>query len=105
MAHVDPMVLRLQEAMQDSAPTLVEFYADWCPHCQAMMPIVAELRAKMGDRAHVIQIEGEEHEDLMREFHVDSYPTWIVFKDGQEAWRDGGEKPLSELEDMVRRFI
>lgn len=94
----------LSRYLNETKPTLVEFYADWCPHCQRMMPIVAELKEKTGDRANIIQIEGDENPELMQKYHVHSYPTWILFKDGQECWRDGGEKPLSELEDMLHRF-
>lgn len=100
----DPMKMRIEQALSDSRPTLLEFYADWCPHCRAMMPVVEELRERTGDAAHIIQIEGEQHEALMSKYHVDSYPTWILMKDGQEAWRDSGEKPLEELEDMLHRF-
>ena len=95
----------LEVALNEAKPTLAEFYADWCPHCQRMMPIVAELKQIIGDKANIIHIEGDHNEDLMDKYHVNSYPTWILFKDGQEVWRDGGEKPLSELRDMIDRFI
>ena len=49
--------------------------------------------------------EGEAHENLMNEFNVKSFPTWILYKDGQEVWRDSGEKPALELEDMIDRFV
>lgn len=95
----------LDKVLQESKPTLMEFYADWCPHCQKMMPIVEELRVIEGDKINIVQIEGDQNPDLMEKYHVRSYPTWIIMKDGQEVWRDGGEKPLSELRDMVERFI
>lgn len=94
----------LQTALEGSRPVLVEFYADWCPHCQRMMPLVAELKEEVAGKAEIIQVNGDNNPDLMRKYHVNSYPTWIIFKDGQEAWRDGGEKPLSELKDMIRKF-
>ena len=94
----------LQNALNGAKPVLVEFYADWCPHCKAMMPIVAALKKETADKAVVVQIEGDENADIMNKYHVRSYPTWILFKDGQEAWRDSGEKPLSELKDMINRF-
>lgn len=95
---------QLQNALNGSRPVLVEFYADWCPHCKAMMPIVAKLKEEIGDKAAIIQVEGDQNPDIMDKYHVRSYPTWILFKDGQEAWRDSGEKPLSELKDMIDRF-
>lgn len=95
---------RLDAALKDSRPTLVEVYADWCPHCQRMMPVVAELRQQIGDTANVLQIEGEEHPAIMDELHVESFPTWILMKDGSEVWRETGEKPLGELEGIIRRY-
>lgn len=99
------MKATLNAALDNGRPTLVEFYADWCPHCQRMMPVVAQLKREVGDRANIVQIEGEQNPDLMREFSVNSFPTWIIIVDGQEAWRDSGEMPLSELKGMIDRFV
>ena len=96
---------RLQEAIDSSRPLLLEFYADWCPHCQRMMPVVDQLRSELGDEARIIQIDGDKSPDLMRKFHAEVFPTWILFKDGEETWRDSGEKPLSELKNMIERFV
>lgn len=95
---------KLQEALEGQKPVLVEFYADWCPHCQRMMPVIDSLRQETGAKAEIIQVNGDQSPDLMRKYHIDSYPTWIIFKDGEEAWRDSGDKPLSELKDMINRF-
>ena len=37
---------KLQEAIDGTRPVLVEFYADWCPHCQRMMPVVEQLKTE-----------------------------------------------------------
>ncbi len=95
----------IKKIINGSHPTLLEFYATWCPHCQKMMPIVEDLKELYEGRANIIQIEGEAHEDLMDEYKVKSFPTWILYKDGQEVWRDSGEKPALELEDMIDRFV
>lgn len=91
--------------VNQSQPTLVEFYATWCPHCHRMAPIVDDLKALYAGRANIIQIEGEKEPELMRRCHLDSFPGWALFKDGQEVWHDMGEKPASELEDMIERFL
>lgn len=96
--------VKLQTALSGPRPVLIEFYADWCPHCQRMMPVIDSLRQEIGTVAEIIQINGDRSPDLMRKYHIDSYPTWLIFKDGEEAWRDSGDKPLSELKDMINRF-
>lgn len=96
---------KLQQYLAESKPTLVEFYNPEKECCQAMTHVFDELRKRIGDRANIVQINGRESEDLMKEYKVDTYPTYILFKDGQEAWRDSGRKPVQELEHMVHSFI
>lgn len=93
----------LKKALAESKPTLIEFYASWCPHCHNMMPIMNELRKEEGTKANIIQIDVDKYPDLTEEYGVKSYPAWFVYKDGQEFWHDNGEKPLSELKDMLGR--
>lgn len=71
---------KLQAAISGEArPVLVEFYADWCPHCQRMMPIVDQLRQEVGGKADIIQIDGDKNPDLMEKIsrtrlsHLDSF--------------------------------
>lgn len=91
--------------INDSKPTLVEFYATWCPHCKRMAPIVEGIKELYEGRANVVQIEGETVPELMDKYGITAFPGWVLFKDGQEVWHDMGEKPASELEDMINRFI
>lgn len=95
----------LTKALGEAKPTLVEFYSASCPHCVAMNPVVDELKADLGDRANIIQVDVDTADATAKQYNVRTVPTWLLFKDGQEVWRDGGRKPLSELKDMVRRFI
>ena len=95
----------LTAALREPRATLVECYADWCPQCRRMKPIVDELRQIVSHKVSIIQIEGDGNPGLMDEYRVNSYPTWLLFKDGKEVWRDGGEKPLADLWDMIDRFI
>lgn len=94
----------IDSAINGQKPTLLEFYASWCYHCQRMMPVLAELKEEMGDRVNIIQIDGDDNPGIMNRFGAKSYPTYILYKEGEEVWRDSGEKPYAELADMIRRF-
>lgn len=96
---------KLKADLAESKPTLIEFYATWCPHCQREMPIIDELRNVMGDKANIIQIDVDKEQKLTEEWGVEHYPAFFVYKDGTEFWHDEGEKPLSELKDMLDRVI
>ncbi len=76
----------------ESAPVvLVEFYASWCPHCQRMMPVVAQVKERIAGRAEIKQIDIDENNDIADELGVKTVPTFIVYKNGREQWRQSGE--------------
>lgn len=93
---------RLEAHLGSSKPTLVEFYRG----ARAEEPdTMSRLEADFEGRAYVMTIDGAESQDLMGAYKVATYPTFILFKDGHEVWRDGGTKTYEELADMIRRFI
>lgn len=93
---------RLIAHIGSAKPTLVEFYRGE----RAENPeTITRLQGEYGDKAYVMTIDGAESQDLMATYKVATYPTFILFKDGQEVWRDGGQKSYGELSDMIRRFI
>lgn len=76
----------------ESAPVvLIEFYASWCPHCQRMMPVVAEVKELLGDSVPVYQFDVDEQKELADEAKVESIPTFIVYRGGSVYWTYTGE--------------
>ena len=47
---------RNKTVMETGALVMAEFYADWCPHCQKMMPIVKEFKELEKGKLEVVQI-------------------------------------------------
>lgn len=50
---------RNKTVMETGALVMAEFYADWCPHCQKMMPIVKEFKELEKGKLEVVQINIE----------------------------------------------
>lgn len=84
------------QAIVSSAPkVLVEFFASWCPHCHRMMPVVASVKEE--GKAAVFQYDVDRYPTLADKNKVVAYPTFILYRNGQEVWRSVGEMPGSEL--------
>lgn len=81
------------ELIKSRPEVLVEFFATWCPHCQRMMPVVEQVRELVGDRVHIAQLDIDENQEAAGEADVQSVPTFILYKDGREVWRQSGEMP------------
>lgn len=84
---------------------LVEFFASWCPHCQRMMPIVEQIKELLEGSAKVYQYDIDENKELASENSVESIPTFIVYKNGEEKWRQSGEMPADELLSKIRQYL
>ena len=41
------------DVIKSDKVVLVEFYASWCPHCQRMMPVVAQVKELLAGRVPV----------------------------------------------------
>ena len=88
-----------------AAPVVfVEFFATWCPHCQKMMPVVQQIRELLDGKVPVVQLDIDKNNSEADEAGVKSIPTFIIYKDGQEAWRYTGEMDGQVLLSKIESF-
>ena len=86
-------------------PVLVDFYATWCGPCKMMSPIIADVKAKIGDKATIIKIDVDHNRELRLQYGIRSIPTLMIFKEGQLLWRDVGVHQSDELVALLERFV
>lgn len=84
---------------------LVEFYATWCPHCQRMMPVVAQVEQLLAGKARVAQLDIDKNQEAASEAGVEGIPTFILYVDGKEVWRHSGEIEGEALLAKVQEYI
>ena len=89
------------DLIDQDVSVLVEFYADWCGHCRRMAPVLEQLKAELKDTANIIQINVDENQELAEEYEVEGVPTFIVFKQGKQIWRQSGSKSISQLKQAI----
>lgn len=84
------MTKSFEELVNVPVPVLVDFWGTWCAPCRAMHPILDELETEMGERVRIVRIDVDEHLDLAVRMKVMGVPMFVIFKNGQELWRDAG---------------
>jgi rhodanese-related sulfurtransferase len=85
-------------ALSSSADVvLVDFGAEWCPPCKKMEPVLEQLQAELPNRFKLVKVDGGIDIDVMKAAKVDAIPTFIIYKNGKEAWRKQGVIELAEL--------
>ena len=96
--------MNYNEVIKSSPVVLVEFFASWCPHCQRMMPIVAQIKELLAGQVNVYQYDIDENSELASEEGADSIPTFIIYKDGKEVWRESGEMDGQVLLSKIESY-
>lgn len=82
-------------------PVLLDIYADWCPPCRRIAPLIEELAIELEGRAVVAKLDSEANPNLIARLGINSLPTFLVFDKGSEVHRMVGlqsrEKLLASL--------
>ena len=75
---------KLNEIINGSQLTLVDFFATWCGPCKMMHPVLEQLKEEMGDSLRIIKIDIDKNEALMEQYRIQSVPTLMLFRKGDE---------------------
>ncbi len=87
---------KLNEIINGSQLTLVDFFATWCGPCKMMHPVLEQLKEEMGDSLRIIKIDIDKNEALMEQYRIQSVPTLMLFRKGDALWRQSVAMSLSD---------
>ena len=71
------------EVLASDRPVLVDFWAEWCPPCKAMDPILDNLSVELAGKVKIVKLDVETNPGIVTQYNVRAMPTLIVFKDGE----------------------
>ncbi len=91
---------RFKTIINSKRPVLVDFYADWCDPCKAMVPIVNQLKKEIRE-LRVVKVNVDHNPIIAHTFGVKSLPTVIVFMDGKPCWTGTGFQSDKQLRDAL----
>ena len=68
-----------------------------------MKPVLEEVKQNVGDKARIVKIDVDQHEELATKYRIQAVPTFILFKDGEAVWRHPGVIHSSELQGVIEK--
>lgn len=86
-------------------PVLVDFWAEWCPPCHQIVPVLAQIAEERKDRLSVVKLNSDENPSISSRYRVMALPTLMLFHHGELIWSVVGARPkaklLKELDDAL----
>ncbi|MDE6239747.1 MAG: thioredoxin family protein [Muribaculaceae bacterium] len=93
------------EMTRSAENVLVEFYATWCPHCRAMAPVVEQIGEMLEGQVKIVQLDVDTNGEAADAEEVTGTPTFILYKNGKQVWRQSGEMPGEVLLNKITSHI
>lgn len=84
--------------------TLVDFFATWCGPCKTMHPVLEQLKADLGDSIKILKVDVDKNEALAMQYRIQSVPTLMLFRKGENIWRQSGAMRLPELKSLIAQY-
>lgn len=86
---------------------LVDFWAEWCPPCLVIAPILEQVVQEYNGEVRLAKLEVDDGENmkLAGRYQVRGFPTVILFKDGEALGQFSGARSQSDIEAFIESLI
>lgn len=81
--------------------TLVDFSAEWCGPCKALLPTINKLATEYAGRMSVYGVDIDKTQSIAMKCGVMSVPTLILFKQGKQVDRVVGMVSERDLRKKI----
>ena len=89
-----------QEVLRSDTPVLVDFWAEWCGPCHAVLPVLERIVAERPE-IKLVKVNIDEEQELAIRYGVSSIPLIMLFRGGEPAAAAVGAMPKGPLEQQL----
>jgi thioredoxin 1 len=93
------------EVEQSPRPVLVEYWAQWCPPCRLVAPVLEAIAAEHDGDFDVVKLNIDENPRTAQKYRVLHVPTMILFVGGVVVKEIVGARSKAALERDFAEYL
>lgn len=93
------------DVLGSARPVIVEYWAQWCPPCRMLGPVLEEIARDHAAEVDVVKLNTDENPRTAQKYGVLAVPTMNVFSGGQVVKQVVGAKSKSALLRDFAEFL
>ena len=94
-----------EKVLNSDIPILVDFWAEWCGPCRMVGPIVEQLAQSLKGKVKVSKLNVDQNQDIAEKYNIQSIPSLVLFKNGNEIARIVGFSPKEKYEKFINNAL
>ena len=108
-AHTAPVTVTdqtfSQEVLSHPGAVLMDCWAPWCGPCKMVAPVLDQLASEYAGRIKVAKLNVDENPMTASRYGVQSIPTMLLFKNGNQVDKLVGALPKQEIVRHLRTVL
>ncbi len=90
---------------EGTRPAIIDFYADWCPPCRVLSPLVEEIAREYKGKIDVFKVDTDEEKLLAQKLGITNLPTLLFIPAKGEPQATMGALPKESLVKAINEIL
>ncbi|WHL25121.1 MAG: thioredoxin [Candidatus Blochmannia vicinus] len=95
----------LNSINQESKPFLIDFWAEWCNPCKAMIPILEDIAMEFHDKLKIAKLNIDNNPITTKNYGIRSIPTLLLIRHGTVLSSKIGLLSKQKLQEFLKKYI
>jgi thioredoxin 1 len=89
------------DVINSDVPVVVDFWATWCGPCKRIAPMLEAAANDYDGQVRIAKIDVDQNRTLAGKYGIQSIPTLLVFKNGQQTGKHIGMLNRAKLDALI----
>jgi thioredoxin len=90
---------------EGTRPAIIDFYADWCPPCRVLSPLVEEIAREYEGKIDVFKVDTDQEKLLAQKLGIRNLPTLLFIPVKGEPQAVMGALPKESLVKAINEVL